>query len=374
MNEFDKHIELYNRNIYISILKQLFLELKKVEDFINKIGSSKSFHSIDNLAIIYENIFSENTIKSFVNFKTEKIHKPLYIIQPEFYSKGNSYFHITLSIKNSGLIWLDNLYGNLLSRLIKLYKHLFSKIDNYFITQNSTQLKKYQKILELIKEDVLVFIEHREHREIISKRKKLSVEQLSRISFGGLFYITHINNIQSILQLGILSHNKAHQNGFVNIDISNQQVNERRNRIEPTLGGNVHDFAPLFINPKNPTFYYWCKRENLNNLVLLRINPHILLADNVAFSDGNAAVKSTLFYKNIEDFNKLNWTIIQDNYWTQYPDGKRIKCSEVLVQDAIPIYYINNLFVYSQDTLEKILPLFPNHLGIVSSINKDLYF
>ena len=42
-----------------------------------------------------------------------------------------------------------------------------------------------------------------------------------------------------------------------------------------------------------------------SNLILLKVNPHILLTDNVAFSDGNAAVRTTNFYTNIEDFKGL---------------------------------------------------------------------
>jgi len=120
--------------------------------------------------------------------------------------------------------------------------------------------------------------------------------------------------------------------------------------------------------------YYLCKNMDKSNLILLKVNPHILLTDNVAFSDGNAAVRTTNFYTNIEDFNKLSWNVIQNEYWTNYPDGKRIKCSEVLVKNKIPMYYITDLLTFNQESLEKILPLFPNHLGINVSINNRMYF
>jgi hypothetical protein len=49
-------------------------------------------------------------------------------------------------------------------------------------------------------------------------------------------------------------------------------------------------------------------------------------------------------------------------------------CSKVLAKEKIPPFYIDEIFVYSEEALENILPLFSNHLGINSSINKKLYF
>ena len=374
MSNSTQYLESYNQNVYLNILDYLYSNLSRVESFLFDIDRNSSFKNIDNLTEIYYKIFSNENTNQHINFKIDKIYKSLYLTNPGPKDKGNSYFHLTLILKSDTIQWLDNLYNNILSRVVKFYKHLFSKIDNFFITLNSEQVLKYRSILNNINEEIKKFLTSNENREIIAKRKQLSEQYLSKIPFGGLFYTAHLDNIKSILELGILSHNIAHSKGVVNVDISMQQVNERRNRIEPTLGGNIHDFAPLYINPKNPMLYYLCANGQRENLILLKVTPQILLADNVAFSDGNAAVRTTNFYTNIDDFNKLNWTIIKDNYWTNYPDGKRIKCSEVLVQDKIPIYYVTNIFTYSEATLEKILPLFPNHLGIETYINKQLFF
>ncbi|MDY3521947.1 DUF4433 domain-containing protein [Riemerella anatipestifer] len=374
MSNSTQYLESYNQNVYLNILDYLYSNLSRVESFLFDIGRNGSFKNIDNLTEIYDKIFSNENINQHINFKIDKIYKSLYLTNPGPKDKGNSYFHLTLILKSDTIQWLDNLYNNILSRVVKLYKHLFSKIDNFFITLNSEQVLKYQSILNNINEEIKKFLTSNENREIIAKRKQLSEQYLSKIPFGGLFYTAHLDNIKSILELGILSHNIAHSKGVVNVDISMQQVNERRNRIEPTLGGNIHNFAPLYINPKNPMLYYLCANGQRENLILLKVTPQILLADNVAFSDGNAAVRTTNFYTNIEDFNKLNWTIIKDNYWTSHPEGKRIKCSEVLVEDKIPIYYVTNIFTYSEATLDKILLMFPNHLGIQTNINKQLFF
>lgn len=378
MNNDPNFLEIYNQNIYINILKSLCTELTSIENFLKNIGEHENFKEIDELEIYYNKIFKDEAISKHINFKIEKIYKSLYLTNPGPHNKGNSYFHLTLKLSSEAILSLDIFYKSILSNLLKFYKHLFSKIDNYFISLNSEQLDKYNVILEEIKYNVKQFLDNVENREVISKREKLNEQQLNNIPFGGLFYIAHIDNIESILKHGILSHNLANEMELTKVDISNQTVNARRNRFETSLGGNIHDFAPLYFNHKNPMLYTLCKNKDRNTLVLLRINPHILLADNVSFSDGNAATKATHFFSNIDDFNKLNWQLIKQGSWYNYQfgieEGRRIMCSEALVHNKIETYYINDIFVYDEVVLDKIMPLFPNHLGIKTSVNKKLYF
>ncbi|QIK53797.1 DUF4433 domain-containing protein [Dysgonomonas sp. HDW5B] len=364
----------YNENLYIKCLDRLTQGLSKIESILKAIDTDNNFREIDSVIDIYINIFNQEELKEHLKCDIERIYKPLYIGNPPLHTKGNSYWHINIEIVSGELKWLDIIYEFQISRLLKLYKRTFSRIDNFFISLSSEQIRKYQLIISKIKIETDVYLKFVDHREIINKRKKLEDNKLAKIPFGGLFYITHIKNIESILELAILSHNLAHSKGLVSEDISNKEVNERRNRIVASLDGNIHDFAPLYFNPRNPMLYYLCKNRDKKDLILLKINPHILLVDNVAFSDGNAAIKTTHFYNNIDDFNNLNWEVINDEYWAQHYDGKRIRCSEVLVRDEIPLYYITDIYVYNQDPLNRILTLFPNHLGINTDIQPKLYF
>ena len=374
MNNISGLIDCYNENLYLSILRILIERLSDIELFLNSIRSDSNIQNIDELTRYYQNVFTNALVAEHIEFKIDRIPTSLFFRMPKHFNKGNSYFHLTLKLKSDEIKGLDKLYQELLSRLIKLYKHLFSKIDNYFISFDNQQLIKYEKKLDEIKREITKFIEFAENREIIEKREKLKEQYLKQIPFGGLFYTTHIGNLKGILEFGILSHNLAFKKGLVAVDISNNEVNARRNRIEPTLGGNIHDFTPLYFNPKNPMLYYLCKHSQRDDLILLKVTPHILLLENVAFSDGNAAVKTTRFYHNIDEFNKINWTVINDKYWADYPDGKRIRCSEVLVNEKIPLYFVDDIFVYSETALDKVVQLYPNHCGIKTSINKSLYF
>ncbi len=379
MNSKVEILDCYNENIYLNILKFLFDELNQVEAFLNSIVKNQEFNKIDELEKLYENIFSNDLLVNHISYKVSKIVHSLSLWRnEENLDRSNSYYHLTLTLKSETIVELDKIYSSVLLKILRFYKHLFSKIDNLSVTFKAEQIEAFNSILNKVKDDTKKFLEYSERREVIGNRLKLDEQKLSKIPFGGLFYITHIDNIESILKYGILSHNQAHQKGLVKVDISNQTVNARRNRFVSILGGNIHDYSPLYFNHKNPMLYTLCKNKDKNTLVLLRINPHILLIDDVAFSDGNAASSSTHFYKNIDDFNKINWSLIKQGSWYNYEfgieEGRRIMCSEVLVKNQIPLFVINDIFVYDEKVLDRIIPLFPNHLGIKTFVNKSMYF
>ena len=379
MNKNASILDLYNENVYLNILNHLYTKLDLIEKFLNSIDESQNFKKIDDLKDLFDDIFADDFIFDHINFKITKIVHSLSLWRNETdLDRSNSYYHLTLTLKSEEIVILDDIYGNILSKVLRFYKHLFSKIDNFYIKFKPEQFEILNVVLDKIKLEIKKFLEVSERRDIITERLKLDEQKLNNLPFGGLFYISHIDNVESILKYGILSHNLAHSKELVKVDISHQEVNPRRNRFENSLGGNIHDFAPLYFNQKNPMLYKLCKTMDRNNLVLFRINPHILLANEVSFSDGNAASHSTNYYNNIDDFNKLNWKLIKQSSWYNYEfgvkEGGRIMCSEVLVKNKIPLFVINDIFVYDEKVLDRIIPLFPNHFGIKTFVNKSMYF
>lgn len=368
------YLDSYNDNIYIECLKELNDGLSRINSFLKNLEANAHIRDIEEIIGLYNSIFNSPLLKDHFLFKTERIYKPLYLSDPGPHTKANSYWHVSMKATSAPLKWLDEVYNNQITRLLRFYKHAFSRINNFFINLNNTALQKFKTLFSQIRNETETYLQYVHHRALLEKKQKLDEDKLERIPFGGLFYTTHLRNLKSILSMGILSHNTAHSRGLVNEDISNQQVNDRRNRIVREMGGNIHDFTPLYFNPRNPMLYYLCKQKRKEDLALLRINPHILLEDNVCYSDGNAAARATRFYNNLSEFNLLNWEVIRNEYWTNYPDGKRIKCAEVLVKEKVALEYITNIYVYSENALDHILPNFPNHLGIRSSVNARLYF
>ena len=109
-----------------------------------------------------------------------------------------------------------------------------------------------------------------EMQELIAKKQKERADEEERkrkeqegkilsicenYGIKGLYHMTHIDNLQSIFQNGLLSHTNARNNNFMKGDIANNDVNNRRSGLEPIYNRPIHDYTPLYFNPRNPMLY-----------------------------------------------------------------------------------------------------------------------
>lgn len=163
-----------------------------------------------------------------------------------------------------------------------------------------------------------------------------------------VFHMTEVSNLKNILEYGLLSHNEAHSKGLNKTDIALQDVNQRRANKKPIYEISLHDYVPMYFNPKNPMLYR--RKQIQNNIVILAIDRRVIYQNKSIFSDGNAASDATKFYNNLSDLVRLNWQCIHNEYWTDYVDGKRIKCAETLAHPKIPIKYVKKIHCNSIQT------------------------
>ena len=162
-----------------------------------------------------------------------------------------------------------------------------------------------------------------------------------------LYYLAPIDNAESILQHGILSHKKARQ--FNHHDISLREVNDRRRSFRVPGGRPLHDYVPLYFTPRNPMLY--TRRDIQDDIVVLCVDRDLIFGAGVFFTDGNAASVFTHFFDNPESLDQLDWHCIRSHYWTDFEDGRRKRCSEVLVPDRVSSESIRRIVVHNQTTL-----------------------
>ena len=205
----------------------------------------------------------------------------------------------------------------------------------------------------------------------------INVEQrqkLEKYKINYLYHMTHKDNLENILRYGLKSHNEAKKENLNKVDISDNQVNDRRSRKEPIFKRSIHDYVPLYFNPKNPMLYV--RKQLQNDIVILAMNPMLLYNDDALFTDGNAASNPTKFYRNIDDLEKLDWSCINSSSWYTYQDGKRLRCSEVLVYSIIKTNQILKIFCNNSTTEEFAKQKIGNFVNgkIPVEIKYDLYF
>lgn len=200
---------------------------------------------------------------------------------------------------------------------------------------------------------------------------------MTRAQLTELGYIVPIATVPSILQHGILSHNRAAK--LPHQDIAMQEVNDyRATVIVPAPGGGrkLHEYANLYICPRNPMLL---KRSNIREqLCVLRVSPTVIDIPGAIVTDANAGSKYTKNYKPLpEGLSIVNYERTFADWWA-HPDNRiefyrhsSQKCAEVLVPNVVPANYITGAYVCGQ-TAQASLAVVSN--GLAATINTHLYF
>ena len=191
-----------------------------------------------------------------------------------------------------------------------------------------------------------------------------------------LYYITHIKNLPSIFEKGILSHGrikieKVQNTPIYDIDI----VNERRKKYTPD-DKSLWYYANLFFQPRNAMLdrlinpKYKQHLETKQNLAVLGVASTVLEEQGVFITDGNAVSKNTRFYSLSAGLDMLhaNIALIQSTSWISWNDDPNLRrklMAECLVPNQINPGHIRQFIVADQEVAN----LLGEHLSL-SNIRK----
>jgi len=198
---------------------------------------------------------------------------------------------------------------------------------------------------------------------------------MDRSDVKELYFISLISNVQSIIEHGILSHNKSvklpHDDS-----IAMQEMQEKR-KIKKIYGTNkkLHDFANLYFDAHNPMLSR--RRDQNTKISVLRINAEVIDLPNVIIADQNASSDYVRFYPVSKGLAAIDKDRLFAQYWThrdnQYEEWahKSVKCAEVLVPDKVEPQYILDAYVANQTALDAFKKL---RMGLTVCIKSDIFF
>lgn len=87
----------------------------------------------------------------------------------------------------------------------------------------------------------------------------------------GLYYITHVANVLSILQHGIFPHSKIESEKIAHTPIYDKAiVTGRNNRLAPN-NVSLWNFANLYFQPRNPMLYRVLREKSPDDIVIISI-------------------------------------------------------------------------------------------------------
>jgi hypothetical protein len=196
-----------------------------------------------------------------------------------------------------------------------------------------------------------------------------------------LHYLTPIENLASICEYGVLSHELAAKRPHR--DLSDQQIQDARKNKEVAYAvqarpRKLHSYANLFLHGRNSMLKALCHRYGHEVLAVVRVGVEVLDLAGVVIADQNAASKYARFYASPDGLDHLRedyvfareWgdpTTDQIDYWRR----KSRRSAEVLVPDRVAAVHLRGAYVSCLLSSERCRRL---ALPLAFTIDTDLFF
>ncbi len=196
---------------------------------------------------------------------------------------------------------------------------------------------------------------------------------MTRDELSELGYIVPIATVPSILRRGILSHRRAENVSHESIAL--EGVQDRRAMVIVPNGRPLHEYANLYICPRNPMLL---KRRDIHaQICVLRVSSDVLDIPNVVVTDSNAASKYVRFSPAPGGLAIVDRERTFAPWWNHPEDQidqwrhSAQKCAEVLVPDAVSTRYINGAYASCDESNQALLDA---GFNLPVTMNGDLFF
>lgn len=171
-----------------------------------------------------------------------------------------------------------------------------------------------------------------------------------------LCYITHVENLSSILQHGILSHGQVELRGIPFTPIYDADIVSKRKEKTTPDHKSLWEYANVYFQARNPMMYRVVHEKGRKELAVVGVKPTVVNGEGVLITDGNAANNVTSFFRVSEGLKLLqdDWPVIQAEYWNDRDGSKRKIMAESLVPERISADHIHTIFVADHETRRKV--------------------
>lgn len=182
---------------------------------------------------------------------------------------------------------------------------------------------------------------------------------MSKRIVKSLFYITHVNNLPSIFQYGILSHRQVKARGVPFTPVYNAQIVAHREQIVTPDKKSLWEYANVYFQPRNPMLYKVLSETDKKDVVILGVKPQVLDMKGAFIALGNAAHSLSPLVDvktGLQTINGEYWPIINSDWWKTEDGTKRKIMAECLVPYGIPPSEIHSVYAANPSVAERIRP------------------
>ena len=179
---------------------------------------------------------------------------------------------------------------------------------------------------------------------------------MPKLDIRNLYYITDVDNLPSILEKGILSHERIEEERVQPARIYNTDIVNRRKEKNTPDRKSLWSYANLYFQPRNPMMYRVVHEKGAKDLAVVSVAKKILQTSGVFITDGNAANDPTQFYFPSNGLKMLGqqWKIVQSEWWNNLDGSKRKIMAECLVPNSVSPEFINAVYVADEETRSRI--------------------
>lgn len=181
----------------------------------------------------------------------------------------------------------------------------------------------------------------------------------SNVEIKSLYYITHIENVDSILAHGILSHQTVEDKGLKYTAIYDREIVSNRKKKTTPDGKSLWQYSNVYFQPRNPMLYRVVLEREAKDIAVIALYPQVLQSSGSYITDGNAANDITHFYNYQEGIKIISnmWDTIKGEWWNSLDGSKRKIMAECLIPNVISPDLIHSIYVSNHTNAERVKAL-----------------
>jgi len=187
-----------------------------------------------------------------------------------------------------------------------------------------------------------------------------------------IYHFTHLDNLENIVENGLLSTNLKNELGIKHKNIANFDIQCRRANMSVTCGpgGFVHDYVPFYFCARVPMLLSVLNSKNVDQqfIIYLAVSISVVTRDNVVFTSAsaNTAIPPS-FFNDPSDLSNLNWELIDSNKWGHFEsDDLHAKMAEVIIHSKVEISDVEYVVVWNESIRDEVQRIFKDIDGAPS--------
>lgn len=197
-----------------------------------------------------------------------------------------------------------------------------------------------------------------------------------------LYRMIHVDNLEYILKHGMHIQN-SQENDPNYINIGDSVLIDQRHEYPIGIDGCGHlgDYIPFYFAGHSPmllnikTGYRGIQKRSQCEIVYIvcKLGEIVDCCPDWIFADGHAKDRFTVFYKDLDQLDQIDWDVVKAQYWHNIEndyDRQRRKQAEFLVKNHVPPSCIDEIVVRNE-VVKKRVEIIVQRLNLTLSIYTD---